>query len=67
MRLPRAALTVAAAYLERVAANLHEATLAKPSQRFYAGYEQGVRDGAAEHALKWLAGKDEHDRTVRSR
>lgn len=60
MRLPQALLTVTAALLERWAADLHEATLAKPLRRFYAGYEQGVRDGrdGAEHALKWLARKE---------
>ena len=31
-----------------------------PFRSFYAGYEQGVRDGLArrEHAVKWLATRD---------
>lgn len=61
MSVPRAALQALSAVLERWAADFHEATLAKPQREYYRGYGQGVRDGRdrAEHALKWLAGKDE--------
>ena len=57
MSVSRAALQALAAVLERWASDFHEATLAKPTRRFYAGYEQGLRDRGAEHALKWLKSK----------
>lgn len=60
MSWPRAFARLTAAALEDVAARLSERAKTYPQRQFYAGYEQGVRDGrdGAEHALKWLAGKE---------
>lgn len=55
---------LSAAFLEDVAARLSERAKAYPNRQFYRGYMQGVRDGrdGAEHALKWLAGKEANGR-----
>jgi hypothetical protein len=60
MSLPRALLSAAASALELWSARWSEAAKAHPQRQFYRGYRQGVIDGrdGAEHALKWLAGKD---------
>jgi hypothetical protein len=60
IRLVRAYVAVLAALLERWASRLSEDAKTYPNRQFYAGYEQGVRDGfdGAEHAIKWLASKE---------